>query len=64
LTANYTRAVGGGAFEACLKFSGFDFIIAEGQAQVPGYLHLENGSSIIRMPAVSGKRNGRDIKQL
>ncbi len=40
LTGCYARASAGGDFGAWLKFAGFDFIIFEGKADKPAYLHI------------------------
>jgi len=40
LTGAYARSVGGDDFGAWLKFAGYDFIIIEGKAEKPVYIHL------------------------
>lgn len=40
LTGAFARAVGGADFGAWLKFAGYDFIIIEGKAAKPVYIHL------------------------
>ncbi len=40
LTGAFARSVGGGDFGAWLKFAGYDFIIVEGKAEKPVYIHL------------------------
>ncbi len=40
LTGAFARAVSGGDFGAWLKFAGYEFIILEGKAEKPVYVHL------------------------
>jgi aldehyde:ferredoxin oxidoreductase len=40
LTGCYARASGGGDFGAWLKFAGYDFILIEGKADKPVYVHI------------------------
>jgi len=40
LTGAFARSVGGADFGAWLKFAGYEFIIVEGKAEKPVYLHL------------------------
>jgi aldehyde:ferredoxin oxidoreductase len=40
LTGGFARAVAGADFGAWLKFTGYDFIIIEGKAERPVYLHI------------------------
>ena len=40
LTDGYARSVGGADFAAWLKFAGYEFIIIEGKADKPAYLHI------------------------
>ena len=44
LTGGFARAVGGADFGAWLKFVGYDFIIIEGKAERPVYIHLTSDS--------------------
>ena len=44
LTGAFARAVGGADFGAWLKFAGYDFIIVEGKAERPVYIHLTSDS--------------------
>jgi len=48
LTGAYIRSVGGANFAAALNFSGFDFILCEGKAEKPVYLHIENGKGELK----------------
>ena len=48
LTGAFARSVGGADFGAWLKFAGYDFIIFEGKAEKPVYLHLTEDSWEIR----------------
>jgi aldehyde:ferredoxin oxidoreductase len=43
LTGCYARACGGGDFGAWLKFAGYDFILIEGKASGPVYIHIVTG---------------------
>jgi aldehyde:ferredoxin oxidoreductase len=45
LTGCVARALGGGDFGAHLKFAGFDFVVVEGQAETPIYIHLEGNKA-------------------
>lgn len=40
LTGGYARSVGGADFGAWLKFLGYEFLIIEGKAKKPSYLHI------------------------
>ena len=40
LTGSFARSVGGSDFAAWLRFAGYDFLIIEGKAAKPVYLHL------------------------
>ncbi len=44
LTGAFARAVGGADFGAWLKFAGYEFIIVEGKAEKPVYIHITNDS--------------------
>lgn len=44
LTGAFARSVCGADFGAWLKFAGYDFIIIEGKAESPVYIHLTNDS--------------------
>ena len=44
LTGAFARSVGGADFGAWLKFAGYEFIIIEGKADKPVYLHLTKDS--------------------
>ena len=44
LTGAFARSVGGADFGAWLRFAGYDFIIIEGKAARPVYLHLTRDS--------------------
>jgi len=44
LTNAFARSVGGADFGAWLKFAGYDFIIVEGKAEKPVYIHLTAGN--------------------
>lgn len=55
LTGTYARSVGGGDFGAWLKFAGYDFILIEGKAESPVYLHITpEVSSILKADEVWG----------
>jgi aldehyde:ferredoxin oxidoreductase len=56
LTGAYARSVGGTDFGAWLRFAGYEFIIIEGKADKPVYLHLtREGCSIEDAAAIWGK---------
>lgn len=38
----------GGNFAAKMKYAGFDYIIVEGKAEKPVYIHVRNGQAVIR----------------
>jgi aldehyde:ferredoxin oxidoreductase len=44
LTGAFARSVGGADFGAWLKFAGYEFIIIEGKAEKPVYIHLTRNS--------------------
>jgi len=48
LTGAYIRSVGGANFAAALNFAGFDFVLCEGKAEEPVYLHIENGKGALK----------------
>jgi len=48
LTGAYIRSVGGANFAAALNFAGFDFILCEGKAETPVYLHIEQGKGELK----------------
>jgi aldehyde:ferredoxin oxidoreductase len=48
LTGTVMRAVGGGDFGVWMKWAGLDFIIIEGKAQKPVYIHIDEGTCEIR----------------
>ena len=48
LTGAYARSVAGADFGAWLKFAGYDFIIIEGKAEKPVYIHLTSDSCQIK----------------
>jgi aldehyde:ferredoxin oxidoreductase len=48
LTGAYIRSVGGANFAAALNFSGYDFILCEGKAEKPVYLHIEKGKGELK----------------
>lgn len=47
LTGAYARSVGGTDFGAWLRFIGYEFLIIEGKADKPVYLHLTRGGCTI-----------------
>jgi aldehyde:ferredoxin oxidoreductase len=47
LTGCYARASGGGDFGAWLKWAGYDFIIIEGKAEKPVYLHISEDQATL-----------------
>jgi aldehyde:ferredoxin oxidoreductase len=44
LTGAFARSVCGGDFGAWMRFSGYDFIMIEGKADKPVYIHLSNNT--------------------
>jgi aldehyde:ferredoxin oxidoreductase len=44
LTGGFARSVAGADFGAWLKFAGYDFILVEGKAERPVYIHLTSDS--------------------
>ncbi len=44
LTGAFARSVGGADFGAWLKFAGYEFIIIEGKAEKPVYIHITGDS--------------------
>lgn len=59
LTGIYGKSSAGGDFGAWLKFSGFDFLVVEGKAEKPVYLHITPDSCEIRdASALWGKNSG------
>jgi aldehyde:ferredoxin oxidoreductase len=59
LTGIWCQARSGGSFGARLKKAGFDFLVIEGKADKPVYLHLRNGKTEIREAAHLW---GRDVE--
>jgi aldehyde:ferredoxin oxidoreductase len=56
LTGGYARSVCGADFGAWLRFVDYDFLIIEGKADKPVYLHLtENGCKILDAREIWGK---------
>jgi aldehyde:ferredoxin oxidoreductase len=56
LTGAYARSVCGADFGAWLRFVDYDFLIIEGKADCPVYIHLtEDGCEIINAPDIWGK---------
>jgi len=60
LTGCYARSVAGADFGAWLKFAGYDFIIVEGKAQRPVYIHLTSDGCQIND---AGELWGKDTKE-
>ena len=60
LTGAYARSVGGADFGAWLKFAGYEFIIIEGKAEKPVYIHLTADSCRIHD---AGDLWGKDTKE-
>ncbi len=59
LTGIYGKSSAGGDFGAWLKFAGYDFVIVEGKAERPVYLHIgPDGCSIKDASSLWGKRTG------
>jgi len=48
LTGAYARSVCGADFGAWLRFSGYDFLLIEGRADGPVYIHLADGACQIK----------------
>ena len=56
LTGAYARSVCGADFGAWLRFIDYDFLLIEGKAEKPSYVHLtENGCDILDAPEIWGK---------
>lgn len=56
LTGGYARSVGGADFGAWLRFVNYDFLILEGKADKPVYIHLtEEGCQILDAGEIWGK---------
>ena len=60
LTGSFARSVGGADFGAWLKFVGYEFIIIEGKADRPVYLHLSREGCQIHD---AGDLWGKDTKE-
>ncbi len=48
LTGAFARSVAGADFGAWLRFSGYDFLLIEGKAEGPVYIHLTSGTCQIK----------------
>jgi aldehyde:ferredoxin oxidoreductase len=56
LTGGYARSVGGADFAAWLRFVDYDFLLLEGKADKPVYIHLtEDGCQILDAGEIWGK---------
>ena len=53
LTGIYGKSSAGGDFGAWLKFAGYDFVIVEGKAEKPVYLHIGPDGCEIRDASVT-----------
>ena len=60
LTGAFARSVGGADFGAWLKFAGYEFMIIEGKAEKPVYIHLTKDSCRIHDAA---ELWGKDTKE-
>jgi aldehyde:ferredoxin oxidoreductase len=59
LTGIYGKSCAGGDFGAWLKFAGYDFVIVEGKAEKPVYLHVTaDGCEIRDASGLWGKNTG------
>jgi aldehyde:ferredoxin oxidoreductase len=59
LTGIYGKSCAGGDFGAWLKFAGYDFVVVEGRADRPVYLHVTpEGCEIRDASALWGKKTG------
>ena len=59
LTGIYGKSSAGGDFGAWLKFAGYDFIVIEGKAETPVYLHIgPEGCEIRDASGIWGKKTG------
>ena len=59
LTGTFTRSCGGGDFGAWLRWAGLEFLIFEGKAAKPVYLHIKDGKYELRDgSALWGKTTG------
>jgi len=65
LTGGFARSVAGGDFGAWLKFTGYEFLIIEGKASTPVYLHLTpEGCQIMEANEIWGKNTKETTLQL
>ena len=63
LTGAFARSVGGADFGAWLKFAGYEFMIIEGKAEKPVYLHLTRDSCRIHDAAGFRGKNTKETQQ-
>jgi len=63
LTGAFARSVGGADFGAWLKFAGYEFMIIEGKAEKPVYLHLTRDSCRIHDAAGFWGKNTKETQQ-
>jgi len=63
LTGAFARSVGGADFGAWLKFAGYEFIIIEGKAEKPVYIHLTEDSCRIHNATELWGKDTRETQQ-
>jgi aldehyde:ferredoxin oxidoreductase len=63
LTGAFARSVGGADFGAWLKFAGYEFIIIEGKAEKPVYIHLTADSCRIHDAGELWGKSTRETQQ-
>jgi aldehyde:ferredoxin oxidoreductase len=63
LTGAFARSVGGADFGAWLKFTGYEFIIIEGKAEKPVYIHLTADSCRIHDAAALWGKDTRETQK-
>jgi aldehyde:ferredoxin oxidoreductase len=64
LTGGFARSVGGADFGAWLKFVGYDFIIVEGKAEKPVYIHITRDNCQICDAHELWGKNTRETQEL
>ncbi len=63
LTGAFARSVGGADFGAWLKFTGYEFMILEGKAEKPVYIHLTEDSCRIHDAAELWGKDTRETQK-
>lgn len=63
LTGAFARSVGGADFGAWLKFTGYEFMIIEGKAEKPVYIHLTKDNCRIHDAAELWRKNTKETQQ-